>query len=330
MNTLKKKGLAKAFDMFSKLYETDPSIPKNCHSWGHTLGVAAYGQFKDKKSIILRPEAAYCGYGFYHGFMERSLLDQGDINDMKEFCEYARTQLKDDDAVYPNCIHGIGHGAVNIDDATIWGDFEAMIEPGLTSCEQILDDNLDLITCWEGAFNAMALIVNDDLYQFEFNLTDQLKFFDICRRQKDIYKKPCYFEFLGMISQLTNHDFNLASNLLLKENLSKELNQYLIFKMAGDFMQFDIVNETHEKNVIWCRNLPNYLYEKCFAGVISGFIGHGDPKKAYIKGLAFCEETVLEEDDKNVCYKHIVSSTVPKNSRVCRTIPLEHQKYCNS
>lgn len=325
--TLKRKGLAAAFDIFIDLYQTDPEIPKSCHGWGHILGKAAYDLFKDEKKVVLRPESSYCGYGFYHGFMESSLLDSGNLGEMKAFCEDAQKQISEDSGVYINCVHGIGHGSVNIDDPSIWGNFQAMLEPGLANCAKILTTPGDLLTCQEGAFNAMTSNVNDELYGLSL---DRDNFFGVCRGQEERYKKPCYFEFLGLVSAVAGNDFDKAAKLLLRENLGRELEQYLILKLAGDFMQYDIVNPSYEKTILQCRNLPSYLYKQCFNGVLTGFTAHGDPERAYIKGLVFCEEDLLTEDEKKECYRYIVSTTVPKDSDVCKTIPEAYREYCQA
>lgn len=328
--TIRHKGLDTAFKLFAELYETDPSIPKGCHGWSHILGKEAYELFKKKKRFVLRPETSYCGYGFFHGFIERLIQDSGDIKKTKEFCEYAAKQLDDSGEVYANCIHGIGHGSVNIDDPSLWGDFDAMLAPGLKNCEAILSTDDDLQTCWEGAFNAMTLNKGDGLYGLSLDTNDLTNFFEDCQRQTEEYRRACYFEFMGYLPSVTNHNFKKAARMLLNENLSEEGEVYLIFKMMGDFMQDDIAKESQVENVANCRVLPEHLYVSCYRGIISGFIGHGDPEKAYVKGLAFCEDKILTDEERGLCYKHIVSATVPRNSDVCKTVPTVYQKLCQT
>ena len=324
--TLDNEGLDKAFAIFGELYQSDPEIPKACHGWSHVLGKAAYDQFAQQKDVILRKETSYCGYGFFHGFIERLLQESHDLQKTKEFCDYASAKLKNEArGVYYNCVHGIGHGSVDIEDSRLWGNFQAMIRPGLDNCESIFENSADLRTCVDGAFNAMQQYVYRGEYDLVFNRDD---LFSICRDEPEQYKESCYFEFVGLISDVTKNDFQKASDLLLQEKISAKVATVAIRKMSADFMQNDIVNPDYQKNIINCRRLAEYLRIACTEGIAIGLISHGEPSKEYVKGLDFCKKNYLTENEKNICYQKIVGQLVPASSDICQTVPESYRKYC--
>lgn len=325
--TVKQQGLDAAFDLFTKLYQTDPSIPKACHGWAHILGKAAYTLFRNNKNFILRKETSYCGYGFFHGFIEKLLQDTGDVKATREFCNYASKQLgKEGSAVYGNCLHGIGHGSVGIDDPKLWGNFQAMVDIGLKTCEAALNKN-ELRQCYDGAFNAMQQNALHGDYKLSVDRNDLFK---ICRVQKEQYKDACYYEFTGLIADMTNHDFKKAADLILKEINGKDFAPRIFLKLSADFFQTDITNTDYTKNVLDCRALPDNLISACFNGILLGFIAHGEPNRQYIKGLEFCKYSILDDKERESCYQWILGQTVKKDTPVCNSVQDRYRKYCQA
>ncbi len=325
---VKEDGLDAAFELFVELYKTDPEIPKACHGWAHILGKAAFEKFKDQKEIILRKETSYCGYGFFHGFIERLLQTSGDIKQTKAFCEYATKQLGSlAGGTYSSCVHGIGHGSVNIDNPALWGDFGAMISPGFKTCEAALDSPQDLRNCYDGAFNAMQ----QNAYHKDYKLSvDPKDVYAECRKQEQKYKISCYFEFTGLTSEFSGHDFKKAAGWLLKEDISREIKIDSISKMAADFMQDDIAKASQKKNLLDCRSLPEYLRTFCFNGVLVGFLAHGQPEQEYIKGLNFCKDPLLTAQEEQACYSMIVGQTVKKATEACDSLPEKYKALCRA
>lgn len=320
--TIRRKGLSAAFDIFAKIYQSDPEIPKGCHGWTHTLGKEAYELFRKKKKFILKEETAYCGYGFFHGFIEQLLQETGELSQTKEFCEYAAEQLNNPGDVYNNCLHGVGHGSINIDDPSLWGNFEAMLKPGLDNCEKILTDLHDLGSCYVGAINAMTANITDGLYNLK--LKDN-ELYGYCRQMEEKYKPYCYYEFTGMISKYTNHDFAKAIKLILAEDMGKSTQKRAIGKMQAIWMTYDIVKSSYQDNVFNCRSLGKPLYEVCFEGILDGLMINGDPGREYVRGFKFCEEKVLTENERGVCYEYIIGRSSPD---VCKMVPEIYKQYC--
>lgn len=326
-NTLEKQGLDAAFDLFTKLYQTDPTIPKACHGWAHILGKSAYDLFKNKKDFVLRKETSYCGYGFFHGFIERLLQETGDLKATRDFCNFAAKQLeKEAPGVYRNCLHGIGHGSINIDDPRLWGNFQAMLETGLKTCESALTDEGELLECFDGSFNAMQQYAYQNQYNLSVNRDDLFK---PCRQQKARHQDSCFYEFTGLVSEMTNHDFRKAADLLLKDISGKKFAPRTFMKLSADFFQDDITKKSYDKNVLDCRSLPEELYQMCFNGILVGLIAHGEPQKQHVAGLKFCQSSLLTDSERQTCFQWILGQTVSKDSAECKSVEVKYQKYCS-
>lgn len=326
--TVKHKGLDAAFQLFAELYQTDPSIPKACHGWAHILGKAAYELFRNNKDFILKKETSYCGYGFFHGFIEKLLQETGDVKATREFCNYASKQLKDEaPGVYRNCLHGIGHGSIEVDDPKLWGNFQTMLETGLKTCEAVLTDKGELIECFDGSFNAMQ----QNAYHGEYKLSiDRDDLFKYCRMQKEQYWDSCYYEFTGLIGEVTKHDFKKAASLILKDISARSFVSRTIMKLSADFFQDDIELNDYTKNVLDCRSLPDNLSSTCFDGILLGFIAHGEPNRQYVKGLEFCKYTMLSNQERESCYQWILGQSVKKDNPVCQSVEEKYRNYCQS
>lgn len=334
--TLENHGLDAAFDLFVELYKTEPSVAKGCHGWGHILGSGAYQLFADKKDFVLRDEAAYCGYGFYHGFLEELLLATGDPRDAIDFCNYAikHTDSRQAQSVFINCIHGIGHGSTAdaAEDPKNQGDVNAVLAVGKKYCTVITNHPEELQACWEGMFNELQQNINFSQNGFSYELIND-DFFWICRREEKKYKKACYFEFIGLIAQFTGRDFSKAAQMVLNDITDPSIGAYLMIKMAADFMQDDIVHSDYDKNVLDCRNLPTGLQSACFNGILLGFVAHGEPGQEYVKGLGFCNSEILTSEERAQCYSKLFGDfrslyTSSKISDICGTIQKEYQRYC--
>ena len=307
---LETNGIDVAFDYFLQLYETEPDIPKECHGWGHTLGEAAYDIYKDGDELNLRPETAYCGYGYFHGFLGALITDTGRVQDTREFCVYVAEQLEGQvRGVLDNCVHGVGHGttAMLLEEGNYNGDFIAVGDEALKICELIYTDSNDLENCYDGVFNELQLELFNSGFGMDFDAYMELGDpFYYCKIQEERHKKACFYELTGMFWKIFDHDVMAMTEYALEhtEDLPSRGGKVLA-KIAADQIQFDIVKPTHEKSIDACRIVPDYLFEDCFVGIVNGFIQHGEPGKLHIKGYAFCQEDHLTDSERNMCYENL-------------------------
>ena len=102
-------------------------------------------------------------------------------------------------------------------------------------------------------------------------------------------------------------DFHKAINYVV-ENVEglEERGPNVVAKIAADWIQFDIVNETQERNIEGCRSIPEFLFDPCMQGLANGFIQHGEPNNLHEKAFAFCSADYLHDEERALCFKHFL------------------------
>ena len=166
------RGLTSAFDLIAALFSRDEEFAANCHGNAHALGALAYSDFKRGIPLDFSAKASYCGYGFYHGFMEALLQDGGNAREGRELCEHLGTRFYAQSVdVSGACYHGIGHGSVDGSDPRVWGDPEAMIAESLALCEEVtaglspsVEEKGPLYRCVTGAYNSLEILSHAPKY----------------------------------------------------------------------------------------------------------------------------------------------------------------------
>ena len=184
------KSLTAAFDTIRGWYEKDPEFRKNCHDVMHIVGSQAYKEFSNSQTTIDRPETSYCGYGFYHGFMEEMLFEKGlgEYGDARTYCEkVSATTL----AASGPCYHGIGHAVFDSLDSSLWGNDAAMVGSAVKTCEAVLPSEYARARCLSGVFNALANAYSARTYRLTFRDSEPIP---ICRTMKALYQPFCYME----------------------------------------------------------------------------------------------------------------------------------------
>jgi len=102
------EGLVAAFELLSEIYSIDTSFATACHGNAHELGKIAYEDFINGKNPPMSDKTSYCGYGFYHGFLEELIVSGGTLTDAKDFCAYLESQLSSSlPSIGYSCFHGI-------------------------------------------------------------------------------------------------------------------------------------------------------------------------------------------------------------------------------
>lgn len=334
--TLQTQGLDAAFDLFAELYATEPDVPKACHGWGHVLGEAAYELYVQKKEFPLKKETAYCGYGFFHGFIEKLLQSSGQLSETKVFCDSIKQKAGSElTAAYRNCIHGVGHGtsAWILEDQKFWGNFQAAADKGLSLCESVLKDSEDLRNCYDGVFNQLVGEVRNENFKFSFReFVSRQDPFIYCYQQKERHKESCYFEFVSLFTHnWLNTDPFEAFPFIVEHIPNSNHIPIVLSKLAADYMENDITKNDYSKNVQSCRNIPDHLFNPCFHGIINGFFQHGEPQKEYMKAVEFCKAPYLTSQEKNKCNKVILGFSRSfysqnKLSEICRLMDNEFRK----
>ena len=131
---IRTRGIPAAFDALAVAYDSDPEFAGTCHAVTHDLGKAAYEEFHRTGHTELTSKASYCGYGYYHGFLDALLIDTNDLAEARSFCTYVGKNVPHPpppEFAEGSCYHGVGHGITDGTDPSVWGDELSILKPGL-------------------------------------------------------------------------------------------------------------------------------------------------------------------------------------------------------
>jgi mono/diheme cytochrome c family protein len=106
------KGPEVALKNFEAAIAKPGAVEGNCHRIAHSIGAASLAHFKGKVGPAFAAGTAACWSGYYHGVVERALVDV----DENELPQASRGMCDDPDlrngptfTLY-QCVHGLGHG----------------------------------------------------------------------------------------------------------------------------------------------------------------------------------------------------------------------------
>ena len=330
--TINEEGIERAFEVFAQLYATEPDfVSLGCHWTAHSIGEEAYPLFLEGKDFKLTPATAYCGYGFYHGFMQLLLRDNPDMDNARAFCSYVDEQMgKQAPLSRLNCYHGIGHGFIqDPPNPELWGDPDAILEEALEICGSVSDRPNEVEECYEGAYNGVVLFMEANQYDLSLDREDLLGF---CFTQPEHVFRFCIYEFAQKLDSVS--DWDMLKVLGFMKDIDEEpIRQMVIGVAAAAMMQKDIIRDDNTDYVFQCRRLPDNLRPSCISGVVGGFIAHGEPEKEYIKAMDFCASSQLLKGEQDKCYNTLLNRLEyiypqEKVEKICQSVEAAFQKYC--
>lgn len=327
---MEQRGVGAAFELVAKLYDTEPKFAQGCHSFTHKIGTETYKRFVDKQRIDISPKTAYCGYGFYHGFMEALLQDSGDFEQARKFCAFIDQQLR---TLTPDaglqCYHGIGHGTVNDHNRKDWGNERALIDPAMIICENLSQHTLQLSRCASGVFNGLALFYIEGEYGLTIKSDDPLW---ICREQKKEYQEACYGNMNVALLWLTKQDFFVAARFIehiISDDQAIKAIRYLAAPLGSRQQNQQIFSS----GIHACHSLQSRLRLPCIQGFAFGMLEHGPPGNEYINPLKFCDSSELEKLEQKACFDYIFSYlgiwySREKAEQICVQAVSSQKDYC--
>lgn len=328
---LDEEGLPFAFAYFAKLYTTQPSfVAEGCHWQAHKLGEKAAEEFNARKSVRLTPATAYCGFGFFHGFLQVLLREDGSILRAKEFCDEVTKELgKDAPRVRLNCYHGIGHGLVeDPPPPDTWNDTGAVIREPLRICLGISEVPLEVKECTDGVYNALLILMESGKYGFELSKEDPLEF---CKGEPEKYHQSCFYEFSQKLDRYAEWKIENLSRFL--RGVPSSFAEMIVMNSVAGIIQRDIGLSDFTSHAHACRLIPGTGGIGCLKGIIGGLMAHGEPEKEYLKALDFCGGKNITLAEKKICYTHLfetASQMYPseKVAGICATFQEGFQEYC--
>lgn len=333
-STLKVEGIDQAFYVLENLYQTEPEFMNACHDYSHKIGETAFKLFStNQKEQTLSPKSFYCGYGYYHGFMDAMLHTTGTLNQAREFCKYAGEKLaKQNNDAEGTCYHGIGHGVVDGSDPRAEGNAEAIIKPGLELCQQVAPTEILLNRCSSGVFNSLAIILNGNEHKLSVSKTDPMW---ICQKQTNpIFKKTCYEEMNTLLLPLEGGDFRKAV-LWIKQITDEENAISAMDSLAQFAASYRQKNSGQTEFIKVCQEWPDKFRSACIGGFSAGILLFGTPGIEYQEGIQFCNSTLLSEADHDACLNRFLWSIYlaypeEKFRSICQSLGEADRKYCSN
>lgn len=326
-DTLKVQGIDATFNLVNYFYNQDGKFASDCHSYIHLVGEKAYQVFSEKDKIRLSSKGGFCGYGFYHGFMETLLLQGNDISLAGQFCDYAQKEVGGKNDVKGACFHGIGHGITEDHDKKSWSDEFELVRSPLSICEQITEDEYMIQRCASGVFNVLAM-----KYTSAVMPLDKIDPVQFCKKQsKTFFKKPCFEEMNTMLISLSGNDFLKAFKFI--QDIEEEYADSAVRSLASVAgMQYK--SKSFEEQIQNCRNLPGKFQPACIRGFVGGLI-EAQTTNQDAKALSFCNSPELQAEEKDNCYQEalrLLSLYLPSYSfkGVCRKLDKQYQSYCHT
>lgn len=336
---LKNEGVGQSLEFLETIYNSEPDLTpsKGCHALAHIIGKEAYDLFSKSKSFNLTQNTAYCGYGFYHSFMESLIHEGQDLSLAKKFCEKADKELsKGAPDVRSNCFHGIGHGLIgDPPDSRIWGNEQAIINESLLPCLKISDKKADVDGCTDGTFDATLIL----MIKGEAGLTlHKTNVFQMCERQDDSkaifpFKYNCYRQVGFRLPYIAKSQDILTVARYIDEVPDDVWANAIIFGAARNVIGFQTTKDKIPNLIKNCRKVAKRLKIGCLNGLEHAYMLLKGPGKAIDKALNFCKEQPLTESERQDCYRYQFETFrkyYPKETIIsaCKTIEKKHQKWC--
>ncbi|HET7713709.1 MAG TPA: hypothetical protein VFK94_05500, partial [Patescibacteria group bacterium] len=291
--TLQKEGLDQAFQVFAKLYRTEPGFPSTCHDMTHLLGEAAYQEFISQSKIQTSDHTVNCSYGFYHGFIEAMLHSGQGYEKVISYCRLVQDELSKtitSPSAYTRCFHGIGHGIFDTLPAKDWGDEEQMVTNSLAVCELLDEDDPALLfSCSKGVFNALTNAYAFENYGLAANPVDP---FYLCRKQRtETYRRACHVD-IGL-HFISTKNLNLPEAAeFIRQNVAEESSraELLLAQISQEIQDNAAAGLELPLLISTCQEFSGLTRQKCFRGIIEGIFISGLPGSEYQEGLRLCQD----------------------------------------
>ncbi len=327
ISLLNTKGVAAALQYISMAYTQDSVFATDCHDYLHKVGEAVYDQHIPLTSE-LGPETNFCGYGFFHGYMERLLTVSGDITEASVFCEKVSTVAAQVTA--DACLHGFGHGLFASAVEKGGGNLlpESVVATALVGCEKLGGGQTEKAArCSSGVYMELGTDEGAGQYNLHINATDPL---GICMIQPTIYKADCYRQMQVVILNIANG--NIRKGLEYSERMpdadfaATSVETYM--GGATKLGQDGVKDATAS-----CRNIVAKFQPACISGIALAHMLRGAPGKEAVQALEYCNGDLLTKTEGMACRSYVIRYA--RNAynpsvlqTICASLPASEQSEC--
>ncbi len=333
--TMKRDGLLVSFDAVRRYYESSADFQNQCHDIMHVLGSAAYGEYMKTDVHIVRPETSYCGYGFYHGFMEQMLIEKGQeyLHDAGAYCmglidNKALPSKKAGDAATAACFHGIGHALFDSLSGNLWGDEEKMATAAIGQCEAITTDTHWRSQCASGVFNSLSIAEGKGAYRLSYREGDPTL---LCRNKKVEYQESCYNEI--SIGYINRYHLSETSAIALMEQFPGDAKLWSLMAYFDNKIRHNMQEYTSKNLYLQTESFAAESEKEAIVeGVLNAFTIGGKPGEEYVAHLDYCAN-FLPSKTRDYCYSRtiVLLNTIytdEKLKMVCQIVPEKNRRTC--
>lgn len=327
---VRKSGINAAFALLAQKYDVG-DIPVACHWSAHKIGEETYLEEERGRPLVLTSQTYYCGYGFFHGYLEVMLRKNPYPEKQKEkivyFCDTAQKQIGGE--ARDNCYHGIGSGFTeNPPDPKVWGKPEELVLPGLQICEKLFGKSREWEMCTTGVFAVLVNFMSDNQYDFSF---DKSQPFEFCAGLEEGFHRACYGEFAAKLESITKGDLRLVSSYV--KNVNDKIGKLIVNVAAAAMMQSVVVKDDQTVFISDCRLFSPELQPSCIDGIVWGFLYHGRINEEHVKAFKFCNSNLFDSKEQDFCYQRLVARaknmySEAKFDKICSLLKREYQHYC--
>jgi hypothetical protein len=191
-----------ALERFEQAISKAGAVEGNCHRIAHSIGAASLARFKGKVGPAFAAGTAACWSGYYHGVVERALVNVEDA----ELPAATRKMCSDPDlrngptfTLY-QCVHGLGHGLM------IYTRYD--LPRSLKTCDA-LEGSWDQTSCTGGVF--MENLSSSYGVKSKWLRDDDLIY--PCNTVAERHKVYCYLMVTSRILPTVGYDFAKAAKL---------------------------------------------------------------------------------------------------------------------
>ena len=132
-----------------------------------------------------------------------------------------------------------------------------------------------------------------------------------------------------MLIWITGNDFIKASKFL--EEIEDEYAIPAMRSLAGVVGNYDLIDSSTQ--ISNCRSLSYRLHIVCIRGFVGGLIEGGSPNTQDYVALNFCNDPILQDDERSNCYQEalwLLSVYLSKDryEDVCKKLNGTYRKFC--
>ncbi len=298
------KGVAAALDVVAKISNSNTSSGLDCHGLMHTVGQAAFAHSLAGEYPSITDATAYCGYGFFHGYVEAAFLSgssPGEATDIvRGFCSYVREHA--DVILSDACFHGVGHGSLAfvLSDEGLWGKPLKATTKALDACKTIAPNETSYSRCASGVFMEFGEMVVKGQYTMS---VDPARPFALCEALEQQNRLDCYTQWYGIIKYLAKGDFSASLSYIDQIPDAAIARESVITLVGAD----PDLSESHLlSRMRTCNTVTEWRRWPCFEGLVLAALLNAPAGTEYKIATKVCTRSEFPDQFVAPCYAFLV------------------------